>query len=91
MRERVLQSVLVVSMRVIHRLREPIRRQKMTLARGPKKEVVVSGARNVWWLDLAGYDAEAWRWLAEGVDEYMDHDDKIAYLGKHLSVAYAPS
>lgn len=47
---------------------------------GAEGEVVVSGGRGVWWLDLAGYDAEAWRWLAEGVDEYMGRDDKIAYL-----------
>lgn len=47
---------------------------------GAEREVVVSGRRGGWWLDLSGYDAEAWRYLAEGVDEYMGMDDKIAYL-----------
>ncbi|MQA81438.1 MAG: hypothetical protein GEV10_23650 [Streptosporangiales bacterium] len=50
----------------------------------------MSGKRRTWWLDMAGYDADAWRWLVEGVDSHMGRGDQVAYLRTHLDAVARP-
>lgn len=44
----------------------------------------MSEERRVWWLDMAGYDADACRWLLDGVDGRMNGREQVAYLRSRL-------